>query len=740
MGSNWSTNPNYPTNGNGAISYDAIINNGTVNLDVDVALSSLTLNNGLLNGSSNLSAETLTLKNGTLATTGTITSNSVSLLAGTLGRNLTLPATATNSLANAAIGSGSTLTVPLGSTLTANASPGEGEALGPGTINVLGTFVKTGANRFYLSGPFNNSGDVQVLQNNLRLNSTDTHTGTFEISPGAQLELAVNQTFQPTATVSGSQGGLVVINGTATVNSEVSTGYIRMVNGTLSGSGNLHPDHFSFDAGTLNRDLTLPTTATNTIGNLAIASGHVLTVPAGSTLTANSGPGEQEGLGPGTLEIQGTFVKTGSARYYASMPMNNDGDVQVQQNNLRLNNSGTHTGTFEVSNNGQLELAGTQTLLPTATVSGNGGLLVISGTATLNSEVSTNFIRLVSGTLAGNGNLQPQQFVFSAGTIERDLTLPATASNQIANAAIGAGYTLTVPVGSMLTANATPGEGEGLGPGTLEVQGTFVKTGGSRYYVSMPMNNDGDVQVQQNNLRLNNSGTHTGSFEVSSGAQLELAGTQLMQPTSTITGLGGVRLLSGTSTINGSLTTDFLWLSGGTLGGNGSLNPGHFTLDSGTLARDLTLNSSPSNTISSLGVADGFTLTNPSAGILGTSSGTVSGLGSFVNQGVINKTGSTTETFGTFANAATGTVNVQAGTLALSGIGTQLGTFSVSSGATLTFGGQATSNSSLTTDTLITGAGKVNAAQGTLNVPGGSHNDYTGGTTVGAGRAHDDQR
>jgi fibronectin-binding autotransporter adhesin len=69
----------------------------------------------------------------------------------------------------------------------------------------------------------------------------------------------------------------------------------------------------------------------------------------------------------------------------------------------------------------------------------------------------------------------------------------------------------------------------------------------------------------------------------------------------------------------------------------------------------------------------------------------------------------------------------------LSGIGTQEGTFTVSSGATLTFGGQSTSNTTLTTGTLITGPGTVNVAQGTLNVPGGTGNNYAGGTTVGSG-------
>ena len=143
--------------------------------------------------------------------------------------------------------------------------------------------------------------------------------------------------------------------------------------------------------------------------------------------------------------------------------------------------------------------------------------------------------------------------------------------------------------------------------------------------------------------------------------------------------------------------------------------------------------SGSANTIQGITIGSGFTLTNSIGGQLGATAGTVNGPGGFVNQGVITKTGSGTETFATFSNAPSGAVNVQAGTLSLSGVGTQVGTFNVSNGATLTFGGQSTSNTTLTTGTLITGAGTVNVAQGILNVPGGTSNSYAGGTTIGSG-------
>jgi fibronectin-binding autotransporter adhesin len=729
----WSTNPFFPNNGNGAASYDAVIGAGAVNLNTDVTIASLTLNGGTLSGSGNVVTDKLRLNGGTLSTTGSLSAATAVLDFGTLGRNLTLSGS-TNTIQNLEVAIGATLSNPSGATLTATTGPGERETFGSGSFINQGTFIKNGNERFYASLPMNNDGVVQVQQGNLRLNSIGTHTGTFDVAVGAQLELAGNQTFNPSANISGL-GGLLILSGTATINSDVSTGYIRLANGTLTGSGNLHPGHYSLDGGTIGRNLTLPASADNTIQNVGIGSGFTLTNPVGATLTGTAGPGEREANGPGVFINQGTFVKNGTDRFYLSMPMNNEGDVQVQQNNLRLNSTGTHTGTFEVSSGAQLELAGTQTFQPTATVSGAGGLLVTSGTATINSDVSTDYIRLSDGTLTGSGNLHPGHYSLDGGTIGRNLTLPASADNTIQNVAIGSGFTLTNPVGGTLTTITGPGEREANGPGLFINQGTFVKAGNARFYASMPMNNEGDVQVQQNSLRLNSTGTHTGTFEVSSGAQLELAGTQTFEPTATITGAGGLRILAGTATINSAVSTDYLWLSSGsgTLAGNGSLNPGHFTLEGGTLGRDLTINASPLNAITSMAIANGFTLTNPIGGQLGTTIGTVNGPGSFVNQGTITKTGSGTETFATFSNKPSGAVSIQAGTLRLSGIDTQEGTFTVSNLATLAFGGQPTSNSTLTMGTLITGAGSVSVAQGTLNVPGGSSNDYAGGTTVGSG-------
>jgi hypothetical protein len=96
------------------------------------------------------------------------------------------------------IASGSTFNNAAGATLTADiVGPGEKEVGGLGSIENQGTFITTGAARFYASAPMNNDGVVLVQQGPLRLDGTGIHTGTFAISAAGQLELAGAQTFRP---------------------------------------------------------------------------------------------------------------------------------------------------------------------------------------------------------------------------------------------------------------------------------------------------------------------------------------------------------------------------------------------------------------------------------------------------------------------------------------------------------------------------------------------------------------
>jgi len=518
------------------------------------------------------------------------------------------------------------------------------------------------------------------------------------------------------------------LNGSGSMNSAD----FKLAGGSLGTTGPISFGHVALNSGVLARDLLLPVTS-NSITEISIASGFTLTNPGGGTLTANvPGPGDKQSSGPGSFVNNGSFIKTGPNRYYLSIPTTNNGLIEVQQNNLRITETGTHSGAFSALAGTQLEFTGNQTLLPSTTVTGAGSLLLLSGKSTIDGEVSTSSLRLAGGTLAGSGNLHPGTFLLDSGVLARDLTLPV-GSNTITEISVASGFTLTNPVGGTLTANVPgPGEKQSPGPGSFVNNGSFIKTGPNRFYLSMPTTNNGLIEVQQNNLRITEAGTHSGAFSALAGTQLEFAAAQTLLPSTTVTGAGSLLLLSGKSTIDGDLSTSSLRLAGGTLAGSGNLHPATFLLDSGVLARDLTLPVG-SNTITEISVASGFTLTNPVGGTLtanvpGPGDKQSSGPGSFVNNGSFIKTGPN-RYYLSIPTTNNGLIEVQQTNLRITEDGTHGGTFSALAGTQLEFAG----NQTLLPTAKITGAGKLIVLQGTTSIHGNNLNDFSGGTTVFTG-------
>ena len=701
----WSTNPFFPDNGNGAPTYDATINSGVVNLDVDVDLSSLSIKGGTLSGAGSLTADQVTLSGGTLATTGAINSSHIDLGGVNLDRNLTL-SIGSHSIENLNVVAGRTLTNDTLSTLTANTGAGETQAFGAGTFINKGTFIKNGVSRSYMSiSTANNEGDVQVQSSALRFDQVGNHTGTFEISNGAQLELSGTQDFASTATISG-QGTLRMLGGTVSIDSDVSVGLFRMNGGTLSGSGNLSPTSFAFEAGTLDRDLSL-TSGSHTIGNLNVVLGRTLTNDTLSTLRATTGLGESQAFGAGTLVNKGTLIKDGVARSYLSMgTVNNEGDVQVQSSALRLDHVGNHTGTFEISNGAQLELSGTQDFASTATISGPGTLRMLGGTVSIDSDVSVGLFRMNGGTLSGSGMLSPTSFAFEAGTLDRDLLL-TTGNHTIGNLNVALGRTLTNDSLSTLMATTGAGESQAFGAGTFVNKGTLIKNGASRSYMSVSTaNNEGKVQVQSSAIRFDQNGDHTGTFEIAAGAQLELGGKQNLAPSASITGAGTLVMLSGTTTIDSDVDVGIFRLNSGTLKGIGNLSATSFVLEGATLDRDLTLTSG-SNTIANTNVAVGRTLTNDTLSTLSATTGAgetqAFGAGTFINKGTFIKNGSSRTYMSVSEANNEGVVQVQSSALRFDQIGHHTGTFEVSAAGQLEFAG----TQFLAPSATISGLGKV---------------------------------
>lgn len=311
----WTTNPFYPTNGNGAPSYLATIGSGNVGLDIAVTLDALTINGGVLDGAGSLTADTIQLNNGTWSTTGTIQSNHVNLTGGVLDRDLTL-SSGTSSIQNVNVAAGHTLTNGVNAILTAPAGPGERQAFGLGTFNNEGTFIKTGSARSYMSITHaNNRGNVQVQQSALRFDQTGEHTGTFEVSAGAQIEFGGTQLLNSTATVSGA-GTMVIVGGNVTIDSDVTLSSVRVIGGVIKGNGVIH-------APTSIENLLSGISAGDEVGTLTLNSG--LTLQSGTILFWDLGALETNdpGVDWDQIVINGGQLNLGSFNF---MKINLPGD------------------------------------------------------------------------------------------------------------------------------------------------------------------------------------------------------------------------------------------------------------------------------------------------------------------------------------------------------------------------------------------------------------------------------
>ncbi len=311
--------------------------------------------------------------------------------------------------------------------------------------------------------------------------------------------------------------------------------------------------------------------------------------------------------------------------------------------------------------------------------------------------------------------------------------------------------------------------------------------------ITSEFNNTGQVNVQNGTLYLDGGGSATGDFTISGGAVLELYEQGTFSFTgSSIGGSGTVQFIGGTNNFNtgsgdsagntaigiaavvnfNTGQTDSLValaLSGGTLAGSDTITTsGTFTwtggtFGSGTNTQTLTANGgisfsgspvlSPEATINNSATANwtsgnieaqgnnksgqNTTFNNLSGANFNLQgNNTYDGRGStstvpdvFNNAGTFTKSvGTGTTTMETEFNNS-GQVNVQTGTLSLTGGGSQSGGFTVSGGAALNLSGGHT----FTATSTLGGAGAVNFTGGTSVFNMGATLDPTGPVAITGG-------
>lgn len=459
----------------------------------------------------------------------------------------------------------------------------------------------------------------------------------------------------------------------------------------------------------------------------------------------------------------GIFTKSaGAGTATIGIAINNTGTVNANFGTLSLNGGGTSTGTWNVAGGATLGFGGgTHNLNSGSSVNGTGvvaftadttsvnagstynvaGTTVMSGgNAIFNTATTTHGLTMSGGNLSGTGTVTVTGALnFTGRAMDGTGITNANGGTTFSGGAdkfIGTGRTLNLNSNSSWTGGPLRFWGGTLnntasntfttsfdgtmqndaGTNTVNNAGIFTKSSGTgTTTIGIAFHNTGTVNANYGTLSVNNGGTSTGVWNVTSGATLNFgSGTYSLNNGSSINGTGtGVISFSsgphtvnagtsysvaGTTLINGSFvafnntaTTNSLGVSSGRLQGTGTMtvtgtlnwtgggfdNAGVTNANGGTTintgndkligtGRTLNFNSNSSWTGGLLRFW-GATFNNTAGNTFTTNfDGTVqndTGTNIFNNAGFFTKSGGTGSTTLGIAFTNTGTVNANSGTL-----------------------------------------------------------------------------
>jgi hypothetical protein len=491
------------------------------------------------------------------------------------------------------------------------------------------------------------------------------------------------------------------------------------------------------------------TDARNWSGDVLPGAADDVTIPAGGpavsyfdgTTAVNSLTSSRLlNMQVGTLTIAGpatvTDLTVSGGSVVVGGPATATGTVSVSNGTLTLNGPSsvqnlTQTG-GTVNGTGDLTIGGTWSWSAGGTMAGTGRT-TLDGTATLGG----GFFTTIDTRVVDNN-----------GTV----VVPSSSNLTFTNSAVWnnrAGSTFTVQDGAAVN---------GFFPAAAAFNnaGTFRHSGpAGSSAVGIAFNNTGTVDVQTGTLSLTGGGTDSGPFTLAPGTTLNVGGgTYTLADGATVGGGGVVQVpFPAGLAVGGSVGVDQLTASGGTVTANAgaTLQLGSLVFSSGTITGPGTVNVAGAvnwtgGTMSGPGVTnlngtstlsggfsskiDGRALNNAgTATVPASNSFTIAGAGvlnnlaagtfrlpdsaqlsnflitaggGFNNAGLVQKTApSGTATIGVpFTN--TGTVDVQTGTLTLTGGGTSTGAFTLAATTTLNI-----SNTYTLAGGSVTGAGTV---------------------------------
>ncbi|TYM00300.1 hypothetical protein FXB40_00190 [Bradyrhizobium rifense] len=544
---------------------------------------------------------------------------------------------------------------------------------GVGTITNNGELDLTG-NAVLSNGILKNNSTLNVTGTGNALTGENvTNAGTIEVLTGA---LAIG----PGSTVDNSSGN-VIVDAALTLSGATISG------GAIKGAGSIDVT----GASTINGGATLSTSAVTADAKLTLDG---ITV-SGSVITDNA-----------SIELDNTVKLQGGARIQgasasAKGPITNTGTLEIAGAATLLNDIVTNNGTVQVDDGKTLTLSGTEITGGTINnYSGaSGGAIAVSGDSAIDGHATLNkggvtvasdvTLTLDDATVAGTAitshgtvkvdgskKLTLNGASLTGGTLTVSGTLDSTGTTTITDANISNNYLLESTLGGLLALVATTSTTAITNGGTLRANGAELDINGEAVTNTgtLAAINDGTLKL------ISNIVTNTdGTVSAESGSTLDLQDATIDGGTVTI---AGTLESTGTSTIdNADITV---------------ANTGAISVTSGMLTIDPTTIHAITNH-GLMQVVTGGTLkltTATSANTGGTVSvdGTsklyltdvsING-GSLTNAGNLYSVGLNTVTGGV---TNTGTVEIQSGTLNLSGGLKGVGTLIIDDKATLELGG-----------------------------------------------------
>ncbi|WP_304350731.1 Ig-like domain-containing protein, partial [Comamonas testosteroni] len=641
---------------------------------------------------------------------------------------------------------GSTITLGGGTTL--NFTNATGTVTIASTLAGSGSLSKAGASGTLVlsstSNEANMSGGITVSGGSLEISNDDQlSSGTLTLNGGTLTNNSTGFTIDNAIAI-GASGGTINVGGGAGATQLTLSGVISG-SGTLvkNGQGILQLDGYNTYTGATNVTAgTLIANHANALGTLAGAT----TVSSGATVRIAGG-----------LTIGEAFTISGTGKQVSA----------VNYGALHLNSgSSTLSGNITLAGDADISAAGAATLTLSGTLGGASSLnKTDAGTLTLTSASNSGSLSggmtVTGGTLSVSSDSQ-----LAAGTLTLNGgTLALTGATTVDNAiSLAASSTVSA------SANATLS-------GSITGTGGLTKTGASTLTLSGSNNYSGATTVSAGGLSLSggSSISDTGTVTLAAGTTLSLAGGN--ETIGSLAGSGNVSLAyrltlggdntstsysgvisssnlsgitktgSGTFTLSGANTyTGSTTVSAGTLAVSGSGAVG--SNSAVTVASGATLSSSVATlSLGSLAGAGAVSFGANTLSVGGdntstTYSGQFSGSGNFnkVGSGTLSLSGDNsastatmqvagdgTLSIGAASNLASGNLNLNNGTLAVTGSGVTL-----TNGGTLSGTGTIGNANALTLSGNFSGTGgltKVGA--GTLTLSG--TDNYAGATNVNAG-------